>query len=121
MHGVCMYYNSIEQVWGENIHLSARLKKVELSAHFLMIGNFKNGRRSRRTTIRVEKRKELKVWTKYANHAFLGLLQNQFYSMESCVPGSSVEVRPVNCVSSKINPCPKLAKWNFKNNSYTIT
>ena len=48
----------------------------------------------------MEKRKELKVWTKYANHAFLGLLQNQFYSMESCVPGSSVKVRPANCVSS---------------------
>ena len=46
-------------------------RKVELSAHFLMIGNFKNGRRSQRMTIRVEKRKELKVWTKYANHAFL--------------------------------------------------
>ena len=60
LHGICMYYNSIEQVWGENIHLSARLKKVELSAHFLMIGNFKNGKQ-----VLVASEKELTL--KYGN------------------------------------------------------
>ena len=41
---VCTYYNSIEQVGGvESIY---QQEKLNFSAHFLMIGNFKNGRQA---------------------------------------------------------------------------